>query len=55
MEQDRCRLAGVDFLGAMEVGLWGRSAKNNEENEGGRGKGSKKACGGKNERTHRYL
>ena len=28
MESDCCRLAGVDFLGAMEAYLWGRSVKN---------------------------
>ena len=28
---DRCHLAGVDFLGAMEVDLWGTSTKNSNK------------------------
>ena len=28
VEPDYCRLAVVDFLGAMEVDIWGKSAKN---------------------------
>ena len=47
MELDCCCLAGVDFLGAMEVDLGVRICKNNNKNKRGRGKGSKKACGGK--------
>ena len=45
MEPNHCRLDGVDFLGAMEVDLWGKYAKSNKENEI-KGKGSKKECGG---------
>ena len=45
---DRCCLAGVDFLGAMEVDLREQICKNNKKkNERGRRKDSKKACGGK--------
>ena len=31
MELDRCRLARVDFLGSIEVDLWGRSSKNTKK------------------------
>ena len=55
VELDRCRLAGVDFLGAMEVDLWGRSAKKHKENERGSRKGSKMEGGGKNDRPLGYL
>ena len=29
--EDRCCLAGVDFLGAMEVDLWAQICKNNKK------------------------
>ena len=45
MESDRCRLVRVNFLGAMEADL-GAQQNNNKNERGGR-KGSKKVCGGK--------
>ena len=34
LELDRCRLAGLDFLGAMEVDLGVQIYKNNKKREG---------------------
>ena len=55
VEPDRCHLAGVDFLGAMEVDLWSRSAKKHKENKRGSRKGSKMAGVGKNYHPRGYL
>ena len=55
MEPDRCRLDGVDFLGAMEVDLWGRFEKQQKENEGGIKTSSKMAGGGKNNWLRGYF
>ena len=55
VEPDRCHLVGVDFLGAMKVDLWGRSAKKHKENEQGSRRGNKMACGGKNDRLRGYI
>ena len=42
VEPERCRLDETDFLGAMEVDLWSRSAKIARKNERGSIRGSKK-------------
>ena len=55
VEPDRCHLARVDFLGAMEVDLWVQICKNNKKNKRGSKKGNKMACGGKNDRSYGYL
>ena len=46
MESEHCRLAGVDFLGDMEVDLGAQICKMNKENETGSRKGRKKVSGG---------
>ena len=55
MEPDRCCLAGVDFLGAMEVDPWEQICKNNKKNEIGRRKGRKKARGGKSSTVQVFI
>ena len=47
VEPERCRLAGVDFLGAIEVNLGVQICKNNKNNRGREKKGIQKSGGGK--------
>ena len=47
MDPDRCHLAGVDFLGSMEVDLWGIYAKIARKMREEVERVEKMACGGK--------
>ena len=56
---NHCLLAGVDFLGTMEVDLgveiFKISKKKTREREREREESAAKSCGGENEKSFRYL
>ena len=55
VELNRCRLARVDFLGAMEVDLWSRFAKIARKTRGETEGVAKKTLEGKRSATRVYI